>query len=84
MRAIWRRKYTRYARDCSMNNNEQIDPRMAAQLCAYLRTSLSLYESGPIRSAVVRRHEENLRAWIAMIESLVPGCKTVKSPPVQD
>lgn len=67
-----------------MKNNEEIDPRMAAQLCAYLRTSLSLYESGPIRSAIVRRHEENLRAWIAMVEALVPECKVVKSPHVQD
>lgn len=67
-----------------MNNEEQIDPRTAAQLCAYLRTSLALYESGPIRSKIVRQHEENLRTWIAMIESLVPACKVVKSAHVQD
>ena len=77
-------KYTRYARDCSMNEKEEVDPRMAAQLCAYLRTSLALYESGPIRSKIVRQHEENLRAWIAMIEGLVPACKVVKSLHVQD
>ncbi|WP_439891568.1 hypothetical protein ACS7SF_02710 [Ralstonia sp. 25C] len=67
-----------------MNNNEEVDPHMAAQLCAYLRTSLTLYGSGPIRSPMVRRHEENLRAWIAMIEGLVPACKVVKSAHVQD